>query len=302
MRVPGLRQARLWVVIGLVVAALMSPTWPVNRPVPRFVALIDITQSMNAEDYRLPGWPRDRLSMVKASLLAVLPRLPCASELGLALFTNKELFTLFEPLPVCQHYSELADTLEHLDWRMAWAADSHVARGLFNALRQVGEQSPPALVFFTDGQQTPSRVKPPPFLLDQEQVTGLIVGVGQTEPVLVPKFDVNGVKTGYWQRHEAESLPGKPPVDTKFYYSSLAELALQELAEKAGLAYHHLETPELLYKALMTGNMQVEKPLPMSLAGVLSGLALLIWIAPLLPRPSLGAVRWRWFESLRRGG
>ncbi|MDT8405790.1 MAG: vWA domain-containing protein [Methylococcales bacterium] len=279
-----LPRLRLLLVMALVGLAWLAPTWPMARKLPRLLLVVDITQSMNVEDYAIAGLPKDRLSMVKTSLLKLLPDLPCQSEIGLALFTNKDTFLLFEPLPLCEHYAELSEAINRIDWRMAWAADSHVARGLFKSLRELGAQdAPPALVFFTDGLQTPSRARTPPFLLEANKVPGLIIGVGQTEASPVPEYNQQGEKIGYWHRHEAESLPGKPPGSPVLYQSPMDELALQTLAEKTGLYYHHLQGPEPLQQVLTTPALLHTQTVPVSLVPWLAGLALIIWLAPLLP-------------------
>ena len=174
----------------LILAALFNPRVPLEKDSYNLVFVIDITQSMNARDYHLDGLPADRLSFVKTSLKQVIANLPCGSRVGIGLFTTKNSFPLFEPLEICEHYGAIASSLMKIDWRMAWAADSHIARGLYTSLKEIGRlESKPSLVFLTDGQQTPATAKEPRFLLEAGENSGLIVGVGNLQPVPIPKLD-----------------------------------------------------------------------------------------------------------------
>src|SRR5690606_4660785 len=125
----ALKDKRFWrlaIHALLVSLALINPTVPVRKDSYNIVFDIDITQSMNARDYHVEGMPSDRLSFVKESLKQVVAALPCQSRVGLSLFTTKNSFLLFEPLEVCEHYSVIEQSLMKIDWRMAWAADSHI--------------------------------------------------------------------------------------------------------------------------------------------------------------------------------
>ncbi|MFM8330824.1 MAG: VWA domain-containing protein, partial [Candidatus Methylumidiphilus sp.] len=158
----GWRFICLFAAASLLALCLARPTLPIDRPVFRYLFVIDITQSMNARDYHQDGLPADRLGFAKASIRAALEALPCGSEAGLGLFTTRNSQILFEPLEVCGHLPLLADVLEHIDWRMAWAADSHIARGVFTALREAAARGADTrLVFFSDGQQFPPEAAPP---------------------------------------------------------------------------------------------------------------------------------------------
>jgi mxaL protein len=119
-----------------------------QRPLFNYVFVIDITQSMNARDYHVTDLPADRLSVVKQSIKHALQKLPCDSKASLGLFTNKNMFMLFEPLEICQHYNVLEQSLMKIDWRMAWAADSHIARGIYTSIKEINRmEDKPRLVF-----------------------------------------------------------------------------------------------------------------------------------------------------------
>lgn len=281
-----LKDKRLWLLAlpaVLLLLALFKPSIPLRKDSYNLIFVIDITQSMNARDYHVDGMPSDRLSFVKESLKEVISALPCQSHVGLSLFTTKNSFLLFEPLEVCEHYTVIEESLMKIDWRMAWAADSHIARGLYTSLREAARiDSGPSLVFFTDGQQTPVSAKDPRFLLERGQVKGLLVGVGNLLPVPIPKYDPNNIQTGYWQFAEADRRIRKGQDALGEYLTSVQEQALQRLAGITGLHYHHLETPEQLSRALQTGDLRQQQVVRYEFSWILVLIALMIFSSPYL--------------------
>jgi mxaL protein len=282
-----LRDLRLWFLALpglLILAALFNPRLSLNKNIYDLVFVIDITQSMNAQDYHVDQLPADRLSFVKISLKQVISNLPCESKVGLSLFTTKNSFLLFEPLEICEHYTAIVASLMKIDWRMAWSADSHIARGLYTSLKEINKLNPkPSLVFLTDGQQTPATAKEPRFLRESGENSGLIVGVGNLHPVPIPKLDNNNIQTGYWQVSEAEGRRGRSQAASGNYLTSVQEQALQRLARITGLSYHHLETPEKLVQALKTSKLQHRQKVSYDLRWILIALALVIYITPYIP-------------------
>lgn len=278
----------------LLVGALLNPAVPLRKDSYHLVFAIDITQSMNARDYHVDGMPADRLSFVKESLKRVIAALPCQSRVGLSLFTTKNTFLLFEPLEVCEHYSVIEQSLMKIDWRMAWAADSHIARGLYTSLRDTAHiDSEPALIFLTDGQQTPASAKEPRFLLERGKVNGLLVGVGNLVPVPIPKFDRDNMQTGYWQKQEAERRFRRGQSSSGEYLTSVQEQTLQRLAGITGLNYHHLETPEQLLTAIKNNDLQQRRDIRYEIGWLFAVLALILFLAPY--------ARIRWKRRWKRG-
>lgn len=284
------RQTWMLLAITLMLAiALFKPALPVQRNIYNYVFVIDITQSMNARDYHVNGLPSDRLSFVKQSLKYVLQNLPCHSRVSIGLFTTKNIFLLFEPLEICDHYAVIEDSLMKIDWRMAWAANSHIARGIYTSIRDIGKiDSSPRLVFFTDGQQTPSVGKEPPFLLQPGHVKGLIVGVGNLQPVPVPKQDKYNIPNGYWQIQDADSLSGTAASKSGKYLSSVKETHLQRLAGITGLHYHHLETPEKLTPALLEERFGQQESVDTDISWLFAVAALILYLLSFFRVPRFG--------------
>ena len=151
-------------------ASFMLAAWApqLRLPAARFegVIVLDITQSMNAEDYVVDGRPTSRLAAAKAAIRGTVEALPCGSRVGWGVFTEFRTLLLIAPIEVCANFSELASALDRIDGRMAWAGASEVAKGIHCALREAKAlRGQPAIVFVTDGHEAPP-VNPayrPPF-------------------------------------------------------------------------------------------------------------------------------------------
>lgn len=284
------RLATLSLAAFLVLAALFHPSLPFPRDVYRYLFVLDITQSMNARDYHAEGWPADRLGYAKAAIRRVLHDLPCGSEVGLGLFTTQSVQFLFEPIEICGHFPIVDDVLSHIDWRMAWAGDSHVEQGLYAAVREVGKSGPGLrLAFFTDGQETPPLNLKPNFNGKPGEVLGALVGVGGTRPSPVPRYDRDNRLLGNWEnadievppvsttdyseKLEAQALPRQGP-----YLSWLDEAHLKDIAAITGLRYHRLEDPAALSRLLRESEFAEHRPTETDLRPLLglAALALLL--------------------------
>ena len=271
----------------LLMLMAMFPTKVQQRPVYNLMAVVDITRSMNAEDYQLDGKSISRLEFVKRSLRDLIASLPCQSKLGIGVFTERRSTILFEPIEVCSGYSELDKAVAALDWRMAWAADSRIASGLQNSLQLLSAKAV-NLLFITDGQEAPplnSRYKTD-FSELKGKVKGVIIGSGGLQPVAIPKFDHKGQRIGVYgpddvphrssfgesdlnpekiEGYDARNAPfGKQAAVGNEHQSALQESYLQQLAAETGLNYHRLQNDELLsgsiekYASALSVNVDVD--------------------------------------------
>lgn len=193
------------------------------------LAVIDITQSMNVEDYRIDGRPVSRLAFSVAALRGAVAELPCGSKLGLAVFTERRPLLLFEPIETCDGYAAISTTLANLDWRMAWAADSRIADGLYNTMESFrGYQA--TLLFLTDGHEAPP-VNPRyrrSFDDLRGAMRGALIGVGAGEPSPIPRYDESGRRAGFVR---AEDVPHR------------STFGLSELAPDQIEGYHARNAP-----------------------------------------------------------
>ncbi|MCX8050148.1 MAG: VWA domain-containing protein [Methylohalobius sp.] len=270
----------LWVVtLGFVTAALFHPTWVLLQPVYRYLMVVDITQSMHARDYHLLGLPSERLAFAKAALEQAILNLPCGSQIGLGIFTHKDTELLLEPLEVCQHAPSLRTALRNIDWRSAWAADSFIAYGLFDALR-AAEGLQADLVFLTDGDQFPKTPSDPGFF--GRPARGWLVGVGGMRPVPIPKLDFEGRLLGYWQITDLSRDRDLLPRRAELLLSRLDETHLRQLANITGLEYFQLMTPQQLVQNLRRPDLAKTLPTEVDLRPWLGALAFFAALAAML--------------------
>jgi mxaL protein len=303
------RDALMLALAALALAAtFLDPGWPMTRNELEFVAVFDITQSMNVPDQEQDGRSVTRLARAKAAMDSALGVLPCGSKAGWAIFTEYRSFLLLAPVEVCAHQRELLGELHRLDGRMAWAGNSEVAKGLNSGMLIVHTlPSHPALVFLTDGHEAPP-VSPryrPNFALKRGEVRGLIVGVGADTPRPIPKTDPSGQPLGEWAADEVlqvdprslgrggsvageqmvepddltvKPLPGAAPGSE--HLSSLREAYLQLLASEQGLLYRRLGSDRSLVTALEDERLAQPRPSRLDLRPALAALALAALLAP----------------------
>lgn len=293
-------------------ATFLYPSLPLQRPQYRLLFVLDVSQSMNATDRTLRGEPVSRAAFARATLRAALRELPCGSQAGLGLFTEYRSFLLLEPVETCANYGELTATLDRLDYRMGWAGGSEIAKGIFFGLRIAKALDPPAaLVFVTDGHEAPP-INPrlrPQFDGDPGAVKGMLVGVGGSALVPIPKFGLDGKSFGYWgadevlqtdvySRGRAGSVSGETMVDSGSaaerpapgageHLTSLKEPYLQQLASELGLGYHRLESVADLVTAFKAAGLAQEAKGTFDLRWLLAIAALLVvaLMFILQPRP-----------------
>jgi mxaL protein len=262
----GFRNLRLGLLVAALVAlgvALAGPSWTLPREAYDFIVVVDITGSMNARDYAFDGRPASRLDTAKRGVRELIAHVSCRSRVGLGVFAERRSFLLFAPVELCANFSAVDEAIAAVDWRMAWEGDSHVASGLFRAL-ETARDLDVDLVFLTDGHEAPPLPAsgPPTFEGEPGKVRGLVVGVGETKLVPIPKFDDTGREIGFWSAadvpHEnrsgapptdASSRPGWHPRNAPFgaadltgneHLTAVREDHLQALARETGLGYVRL--------------------------------------------------------------
>lgn len=282
---------------GLTLLALLPLHWPTAHLTYTHLAVVDITQSMNVEDMALAGQTVSRLEYVKANLRHALTALPCGSRLGVAVFTGRRPFLLFEPIEVCTGFAALDAALAQLDWRMAWEADSRIADSLRNALQAFGTTA--NLVFITDGQEAPplnNRYRPDLHEF-QTKTNGIILGVGGLTPAPIPKFSADGKREGFFQADEvlqrstfglpelapdqvenynARNNPfGNPQTGGSEHLSALREDYLRQLSADSGLLYRRADSPAAFQAALLEPRLAKPHTLATDLRWLPASLALL---------------------------
>jgi mxaL protein len=284
----------------LLAACLLRPSLPLPRQLFNQVVVLDITQSMNVQDHVLNGKPASRLDFAKHALSETLLQLPCGSKIGWALFTEYRSYLLLTPVEVCANLQELRASLAQIDGRMAWTGNSEVAKGLFSGIgiaRQLPEK--PALVFISDGHEAPPVDPQRRRRFDDKpgEVPGLIVGVGGSAPLPIPKRDALGQNLGFWSADEVtqqdpfvHSARASTSTSTNAnsettraagqeHLSSLREAHLRLLAVDTGLAYWRLQLTSELTPALTAPHLARRVLAPADLRPLLGAFALLLLLA-----------------------
>ncbi|RUO98513.1 VWA domain-containing protein [Hyphomicrobium sp.] len=189
-----------------------------NQRIADVLAVIDITGSMNARDMGDPKGSQDRLEAAKSALVNFMQDVPCESRLGLGVFSERISYLLFEPAEICNNYDAMEAAIAGLDWRMAWEGDSYIAKGLYSAI-EIASSLKSDLIFMTDGQEAPPTPLSgiPEFDGKPAAVKGIIVGVGGSEKIPIPKFDDEGRQIGVYSETDVpqENRVGPPPKDAE---------------------------------------------------------------------------------------
>lgn len=309
---PGRRAWLTALAAACLLAAFVEPEITLPGKTFDYIVTLDITQSMNTRDAVLDGVRMSRIRYAKRLLRGLLPRLPCGSRVGWAVFTEYRVFLLFTPVEVCANYDALTETLGRINSNMAWAGGSEIARGLFAGLKVASEvPGKPDFVLITDGQEAPP--VNPEFRLEfggsPGAVPGVILGVGGDTLERIPKIGRDGRFLGYWAANEvpqtdvysagrATSEPNDllynragqrirpiPPTGTE-QLSSLKAAYLRALAQETGLQYRHLDGAQSLYLALTQRSFARTRRIRTAVGFAPAALALilLVWLSwPHLP-------------------
>jgi mxaL protein len=288
-------QAALLLLTALGLAlALLHPKLNLSRGVFNNIFIIDISQSMNVQDYRLDGKPTSRLEFVKQSVRHTLKNLPCGSRAGLGIFTEYRSYLLLAPVETCANFSELASLLDNINGQMAWIGGSEIAKGInfgFKIIKKLPEK--PGLIFITDGQEAPP-IHPehrPAIDVKPGDVRGMLVGAGGLVPQAIPKYDPAGNLLGFWGPDDvmqtdryseapneseaaAQLAQGKKKIEPTEHLSSLREAYLQTLASETGIGYHRLENPDGFFAAMASPSLSAVNQSPTDVAQFLAMAAL----------------------------
>ncbi|TRW94550.1 vWA domain-containing protein [Candidatus Methylobacter oryzae] len=305
-----LKDYRTWCLLLAALAMLVLFIYPSRlqkAPTYNYTFIIDITRSMNATDYQQDNQAVSRLNFVKQTIRELLLKLPCESKVGLGLFTERRSTLLFEPLEVCSAYTEIDTAIGKVDWRMAWAADSNIAKGLMSTLEML-QKSDSSVIFITDGQEAPP-VNPnyqTDFSAVKGQAKGMIIGVGGLQAVPIPKFDSHGKQTGFYNQddvphrsrfgqsnldpsqikgYNARNAPfGSEAATGNEHLSALQENYLEKLAAESGLSYARLTDLQNLNRALQDPKLATEKVVQADIRRWPALLALLMLSLVYLPK------------------
>jgi len=296
----------------LLIVALFRPTVPVQRDIHTYLLVVDITQSMNAEDMQLGGKKSSRIAYTRRLLHDSISSMPCGTRVGVALFAGVVVSTIFHPVEVCASFDAIQDTVDHIEWRQAWHGNSRLGFGMLSASAALKAMPEPArVVFFTDGEEAPllhafNRAD----LSNWQGGSGwLLVGIGSDTPTPIPKMDENNKVIGYWSENTYQLEPGIAQVsdetrgrrddgvatqDYERYLSVLDEKYLQELAKAIKARYIRGDSFPAVMTAIREQNPARRDRAPVQIDWLFAALAGLMLIAAYLPPHPLHVMRALW--------
>ena len=265
--------------------------------------LIDITQSMNVKDMQVNQQLASRLNYTLQLINTSLASLSCGTKVSIALFANAEVVPLYVPIEVCENFTLIQDTLQHIEWRMAWRGSSHLRLGLIDAGRvSLTLPEPTKIIFFTDGDEAAplnaiTKVDIPAM---QGSSSWLLAGVGALHPSPIPKLNSKDEVIGYWSQYatkiEPSQLVNEDSVGKRddsiatdpheYYLSALQQDYLKEVASEINANYVHADTKDNLLAAIDKLPAAGISSRPIATGWIFALLSALLLIADYLPQRS----------------
>jgi mxaL protein len=281
---PSPARLRAWtpgVAGALLLLACAMPAIDLPRDTVDVVVVFDITQSMDVQDVELDGARASRLAYARESARRALRTLPCGSRIGWGAFTEYRTLLLLAPIEVCGNYGDLLATLAHIDGRIRWGNASEISKGVFWAVRAAKElAAKPALVFVTDGQESPPLGESGAPLFDDlapGQIHGWLAGVGGPVPLPIPRSDADGRPFGTWRAQDVVQRPagaGRPP--SHEHLSELHDAHLRALAAQVGFDYATLDDASTLARLMHDPRLARRAAVPTDVSWVPAAAALIL--------------------------
>lgn len=285
--------------------AILVPSIPIKRNVHTYLLIADVTQSMNAKDVFLNGRTVSRLDYTKRMMHDIVAQLPCHTRLSIGLFAGDAVAALYTPLKVCEHFSAIHETIDHIDWRMAWTGNSQLRESLAitaKLLRQMPEAT--KAVYFTDGDEAP--------LLHAFNTRNLrnfqggdgwfFVGIGSDKGTGIPKLTEDNQMIGYWSNESFAVQPNIAQVtaskssgrddsvalsDYDRFISKRDVPYLEKLAQEIGAQYINGDATYEVLQTIQSHPSPRYEVVPFSIAWILSTLAGLCLLATSIHRESI---------------
>lgn len=201
----------LIVVVLLLVLAIYKPQIQLKQGVHNYLLVADVSQSMNAQDLKLNNKTISRMDYTKHLMKRVVETSSCGTYISLGVFAAENVGLLLMPLEVCANYDVITDSIDHLEWRMAWRGNSRLSFGIKSAESMFDYLNIPAtMLFFTDGDEAPKVNAINKLDLSGVQIGKnlLFVGVGGHQPVPVPRYNSSNKWVGYWSSETKENSAG----------------------------------------------------------------------------------------------
>ncbi|MDO9205747.1 vWA domain-containing protein [Methylotenera sp.] len=191
--------------------ALLKPQIQLKQEVHNYLLVADVSQSMNAEDMKLNNLPVSRLVYTQHLMREVVKTSPCGTYVSVGIFAAENVALLFMPLEVCKNFDIINDSIDHLEWRMAWSGNSRMTFGVKAAEETFDYLNIPAqMLFFTDGDESPKANGINKLDISNVRIgkNVIFVGVGGHEPSPIKRFNANNKFVGYWGTDAAAESTG----------------------------------------------------------------------------------------------
>jgi mxaL protein len=201
----------LFLTVIFLLLAIINPSVPITKNIYNYIFIVDISQSMNTPDMSLDTQKISRVEYSKKTLQRLVERLPCKTKVSIGMFAGVSVASTYTPIEVCDNFSSINNTIDHLDWRSTWSGNSRLRESMVSLAKLIRSFPESAqVVFFTDGEEAPRLHTFNTRDLSQFQggQDWLFVGIGSDEGTAIPKFDSNNQLIGYWSNDSFALQPG----------------------------------------------------------------------------------------------
>lgn len=291
------------------IAAMFRPTIPVKHNIYTYLLIADISQSMNAKDMQIDGKPATRMEYQQKLMREVTASLPCGTKVSIGLFAGNAVAAMYTPIEVCQNFAAIQDTINHLDWRMAWSGNSRVRESLFVTAKVVRALPEPAqVIYFTDGEEAPKlHAFNTKSLAEFQGGDGwLFVGIGSEKGIAIPKLSENNQVIGYWSNESFAMQPGIAQISESTlgvrddniasgthdrFISKLATEYLQSVTQEIGAHYIYGDSAHTVLNAMKEQKPARRDVAPFGLDWILATIAGLALLGAYIGRHPLRQIR-----------
>ena len=197
--------------IIFLILGLINPKVTIERDIHNYIFVVDISQSMLTKDMSIEGKEVSRLDYSKKLLQGIMDQLPCKTNVSIGMFAGVSVAATYTPINICDNYSAVNSTIQHLDWRSVWSGNSRIREG-FSSLARLIRSFPQSarVVFLTDGEEAPKlhAFNTRDLSQFQGEADWLIVGIGTEEGSAIPKYDSENQLIGFWSNESFALQPG----------------------------------------------------------------------------------------------
>lgn len=197
--------------IVFLILGLINPKVNIERDIHNYIFVVDISQSMLTKDMSIEGQKVSRLDYSKKLLQGIMDQLPCKTNVSIGMFAGVSVAATYTPINICDNYSAINSTIQHLDWRSVWSGNSRIREGLSNLARLIRSFPQSArVIFLTDGEEAPRlhTFNTRDLSQFQGEADWLMVGIGSEEGSAIPKYDSENQLIGFWSIDSFALQPG----------------------------------------------------------------------------------------------